>query len=74
VNKANQDPYECIGSEDRLANTEKFNIEARTIMEGGKKHLLRKINCEKEGGMKIISRCDKLWKKKSGEARYGCKQ
>ena len=74
VNKANEDPYECISSEDMLANTEKFNTEARKIMEEGRKHLMRKINCEKERGMKNISRCDKLWKKKSGEARMAASQ
>jgi hypothetical protein len=74
VNKANEDPYECISSEDMLANTEKFNTEARKIMEEGRKHLMRKINCERERGMKNISRCDKLWKKKSGEARMAASQ
>ena len=70
VNKANQDPYECISSEDMLANIEKFNTEARKIKEEGRQHLLRKISWEKEErNMKAISRCDKLWKKKSEEAR-----
>ena len=33
VNKANEDPYECISSEDKLARIERFNIEAEKIME-----------------------------------------
>ena len=36
VNKANQDPYEVISSEDMLANTEKYNEKARKIMEEGR--------------------------------------
>ena len=42
-------------------------------MEEGRMHLMRKINCEKERGMKNISRCDKLWKKKSGKARMAAR-
>ena len=32
VNKANQDPYECISSEDKLSRIEKYNQEAAKIM------------------------------------------
>ena len=69
VNKANQDPYEVISSEDMLANTEKFNEKARKIMEEGREHLLRKISCRRGEGMKTIASCDKLWNKKSKETR-----
>jgi hypothetical protein len=69
VSKANQDPYEVISSEDMLANTKKFNLKARMIMEEGREHLLRKITCRRGEGMKTIASCDKLWNKKSKETR-----
>ena len=33
VNKANQDPYEVVSSEDMLANTELFNEQSKKVME-----------------------------------------
>jgi hypothetical protein len=69
VNKANQDPYEVVSSEDMLANTELFNEQSKKVMEEGREHLMRKIKCEKEEIMRVVARCDKLWKRKSNEAR-----
>jgi hypothetical protein len=73
VNKANEDPYECISSEDMLSEVEHFNIEAKKIKKEGEEHLKRKIRCKRteEEMTKLISGCDKLWKKKSTEARQG---
>ena len=70
VNKANQDPYEALNTEDMLAKVEEYNKKAEKIIKEGQEHLLRKIGCKNsEGGMEAIAKCDKLWNKKSAEAR-----
>ena len=69
VNKANQEPYEVVSSEDMLANTEIFNEQSKKVMEEGREHLVRKTGCGKEEIMKVVARCDKLWERKSKESR-----
>ena len=69
VNKANEDPYECISTEDKLARVERYNQEAAKIMKEGRERLMEKINCMGEEATVVMSRCHKLWKKKSEEAR-----
>ena len=69
VNKANLDPYESISSEDMLAKINKYNKKAEEIMKEGREKLQQKLRCSKKDGIKIISCCDKLWDKKSEEAR-----
>ena len=71
VNKANEDPYECISGEDMLSEVEQFNIESQKIRAEGQEHLKKKANCRgRESNMKnVMAGCDKLWKKKSTEAR-----
>ena len=65
VNKANEAPYETISGEDMLARIAKYNKKAEEIMREGREHLYRKVMCEEEEGMKMITKCDRLWKKKS---------
>ena len=67
VNKANQAPYEAISSEDMLARIARYNKKAEEIMREGREHLSKKVMCSLGNGMKLASRCDKLWKKKKGE-------
>ena len=69
VNKANENPYETISTEDKLARVEQFNQEARKIMAEGRAHLKRKIMCSKENVVAQLSRCNKLWKNKSKQER-----
>ena len=65
MNKANLDPYETISREDMLARN---NKKAEEIMKEGREHLHKKVMCKMGDGMKMITRCDKLWKKKTNEA------
>ena len=74
VNKANQDPYECISSEDKLARIENFNIESAKIMEEGRKRLQEKMLCKGKAGINLLAGCNKLWSKKSTEARRKAKK
>ena len=69
VNKASLETYEAISSEDMLAKVEKYNEEAEKIMKEGKEKLYRKVMCSKKDGMRNLICCDKLWQKKSSEAR-----
>ena len=67
VNKANKTPYEAISSEDMLAKITRYNKKAEEIMQEGRTHLLKKVMCIKGSGMKLITRCDKLWLKLRSE-------
>ena len=62
MNKANLDPYETISREDMLARN---NKKAEEIMKEGREHFHRKVMCKMGEGMKMITRCDKLWKMKN---------
>ena len=46
VNKANQDPYEALNTEDMLAKVEEYNKKAEKIIKEGQEQLLRKIGCK----------------------------
>ena len=71
VNKANEDPYECISGEDMLSEVEHFNRESQKIRAEGQAHLKKKTLCRRTGCSmsKVIAGCDRLWKKKSTESR-----
>ena len=69
VNKANEDSYEAINSEDVLAEVERFNIESEKIRKEGREKLLEKLMCRKSDGLRRLACCDHLWTKKSKSAR-----
>ena len=48
-----------------LARIAKYNKKAEEIMREGREHLYRKVMCDEEEGMKMITKCDRLWKRKS---------
>jgi hypothetical protein len=60
VNKANQTPYESISGEDMLAKVEKYNREAKKIMQEGKDKLYKMMMCKRIDGVKILANCDRL--------------
>ena len=71
VNKANTTPYEAISSEDMLAKITRYNKKAEEIMQEGRAHLQKKVLCSRGKGMRLISRCDKLWLKLRNEMEVG---
>jgi hypothetical protein len=67
VNKANHAPYEAISSEDMLAKITRYQKKAEEILKEGKTHLQRKVMRSRGEGMKLVTRCDKVWIKKTEE-------
>jgi hypothetical protein len=47
-----------------LARITKYNKKAEEIMNEGREHLHKKVMCKMGEGMRMITRCDKLWRMK----------
>ena len=73
VNKTKEGAYEVISGEDMLEKVERYNIEADKIKKEGRERLCNKMKCigekHKSRGTTILAGCDRLWERKSMQAR-----
>ena len=73
VNKTKEGAYEVISGEDMLAKVERYNVEADKIKKEGRERLCNKMKCigekHKTRGTTILAGCDRLWERKSMQAR-----